>query len=157
MLGRFKDKVPKPATVEGEANDNASPAESQESGHKKRRKVSASSFFAPRSVDATAVASPAPSPPAANKDAPHTDELAAYLSLPQIEYQTEWDALIWWKENAKKFPNLSVMARQYLGCPATSATVERLFSQVGIAFSDRRKSAKANTLRNIVFAKMNLD
>ena len=33
------------------------------------------------------------------------------------------------------------MARQYLGCPASSATIERLFSVVGIAFSDKRKSA----------------
>ena len=57
----------------------------------------------------------------------------------------------WWKENAAKFPNLSVMARQYLGCPASSATVERLFSQVGIAFSDRRKSASAATITDIIF------
>ena len=54
---------------------------------------------------------------------PHADELAAYLELPQIEYKTEWDALEWWEKNAPKFPNLSVMARQYLGCPASSATV----------------------------------
>ena len=30
---------------------------------------------------------------------------------------------------------LEVMARQYLGCPASSASVQRLFSKVGIAFS----------------------
>ena len=42
-----------------------------------------------------------------------------------------------------QFPNLEVMARQYLGCPATSATVERLFSKVGVAFSDKRKSSEA--------------
>ena len=62
----------------------------------------------------------------------------------------------WWKENATKFPNLSVMARQYLGCPATSATVERLFSKVGIAFSAKRKRAEAATLEDIVFAQINL-
>ena len=44
------------------------------------------------------------------------------------------------------FPNLEVMARQYLGCPATSATVERLFSKVGVAFSKRRKRSEAKTL-----------
>ena len=48
------------------------------------------------------------------------------------------------------------MARQYLGCPATSATVERLFSKVGIAFSAKRKSAEAATLEDIVFAQVNL-
>ena len=90
-------------------------------------------------------------------DRPHADELAAYLALPQIEYKTEWDALDWWKENTKKFPNLSVMARQYLGCPASSATVERLFSQVGIAFSDRRKSASAEMIADIIFTKLNVE
>ena len=82
---------------------------------------------------------------------------AAYLALPQIEYKTEWDALDWWKANAEKFPNLLVMARQYLGCPATSATVERLFSQVGIAFSDQRKSAKAETIADILFTRLNVE
>ena len=56
----------------------------------------------------------------------------------------------------RRFPNLARMARQYLGCPASSATVERLFSVVGIAFSDKRKSAKASTLEAIAFTKLNL-
>ena len=48
------------------------------------------------------------------------------------------------------------MARQYLGCPASSATVERLFSLVGIAFSDKRKSSSASTLESIAFTKLSL-
>ena len=44
------------------------------------------------------------------------------------------------------------MARQYLGVPATSATVERLFSAVGFEFADRRKSQSAETLANLAFA-----
>ena len=48
------------------------------------------------------------------------------------------------------------MARQYLGCPASSATVKRLFSVAGIAFSDKRKSAKASTLEATTFTKLNL-
>ena len=46
---------------------------------------------------------------------------------------------------------------QYLGCPATSATVERLFSSVGIAFADKRKRSHADTLSDIIFTKMNVD
>ena len=34
--------------------------------------------------------------------------------------------------------------------------VERLFSQVGIAFSSRHKSAQAQTLADIVFTKQNV-
>jgi hypothetical protein len=88
---------------------------------------------------------------------PHDDELKAYLALPQIENKDDWVPLKWWKENEKLFPNLAVMARQYLGCPSTSATVERLFSAVGIAFSKKRRSSEAETLADIAFAKMNVD
>lgn len=84
------------------------------------------------------------------------DELAEYLALPQIKYKTEQDALNWWKQNAEKFPNLAVMARQYLGCPASSASVERLFSKVGIAFAAKRKRAHAETLEDMAFAQANL-
>ena len=87
----------------------------------------------------------------------YANELAAYLALPQISYRTEWDALEWWENNAPKFPNLSVMARQYLGCPASSATVERLFSQVGIAFSAKRQRSEASTLSDILFTRLNID
>ena len=67
--------------------------------------------------------------------------------------------MIWWLEHKEQFPNLEVMARQYLSCPANSATgtVERLFSIVGIAFSDKRKRSTAETLGNICFTKVNLE
>ena len=59
-------------------------------------------------------------------------------------------------QNKEQFPNLEVMARQYLGCPATSASVERLFSKVCIAFSAKRKRSEAETLKNQMFANANL-
>ena len=83
-------------------------------------------------------------------------ELAAYLELPQIKYKTETDAILWWQEHQAQFPNLELMAIQFLGCPATSASVERLFSQVGIAFSAKRKSIEADALADIMFARSNL-
>ena len=98
----------------------------------------------------------APAGDADAKDKPHTDELVAYLALPQVNNENEWTPLKWWEQHAKQFPNLSVMARQYLGCPATSATVERLFSKVGIAFSSKRKSAGADTIANIIFTGENV-
>ena len=70
--------------------------------------------------------------------------------------KSEQDAMLWWLEHRQQFPNLEVMARQYLGCPATSATVERLFSKVGIAFSAKRKRSEAATLEDILFAQVNL-
>ena len=75
------------------------------------------------------------------------DELAAYLALPQVKNEGESTPLNWWEKNAHLFPNLAVMARQYLGCPATSATVERLFSAVGLAFSDGSLTANKTRWR----------
>ena len=43
------------------------------------------------------------------------------------------------------------MARQYLGVPATSASVERVFSGVGLTFADLRKNMKNSTLEPIFF------
>jgi len=80
--------------------------------------------------------------------------------LPQIKYKTEKDAIDWWIAHEEEFPNVgyvAVMARQYLGCPASSAAVERLFSQVGIAYSSKRQSATPETIANIMFSRANLE
>ena len=45
---------------------------------------------------------------------------------------------------------------EYLSCPATSASVERLFSIVGTAFSDKRQRGNASTIADIVFTKVNV-
>ena len=105
----------------------------------KRQKVSVSAFFGDSE----------------DEEAPRAkDELTEYLDLPQTSNKV--DPLVWWKDMAPQFPNLAIMARQYLGCPASSASVERLFSSVGIAFSEKRQSAHAATLENIMFASENL-
>ena len=140
------------------AHDSDRMGSTGSAAHVKRRKVSSSSFFKSRTPGENRAAEEADTPvPAPAKNKPHADELAAYLALPQIEWNTDWDATEWWEKNAAKFPNLSVMARQYLGCPATSASVERLFSTVGICFSDKRKSSTAGKLSDLVFAKFNVE
>ena len=73
-----------------------------------------------------------------------------------MKLKTDWGVNDWWREHSTNFPNLEVMARQYLGCPSTSASVERLFSAVGIAFSAKRKSGKAKTIEDIMFANANI-
>ena len=132
-------------------------ASSTDSPARTGKGVTSATFFKPRVPgEANQVPTPATAPFPKDEDVPHHDELAAYLSLPQVDWVSDWDALVWWEKNAKKFPNLSVMARQYLGCPATSATVERLFSQVGISFSPKRQRAQAATVADIIFTKINV-
>mmetsp|Transcript_30411 Transcript_30411/g.92891 ORF Transcript_30411/g.92891 Transcript_30411/m.92891 type:complete len:256 (+) Transcript_30411:730-1497(+) len=131
--------------------------------HLKRRKVSSAGFFAARTPGASArdeaarLQQEAPTPATLHR--PHADELATYLALPQIATHDtdEFEPLMWWKKHRKVYPNMEVMARQYLGCPASSATVERLFSVVGFAFSKYRKSAHSDTLEAAAFAKLNVE
>ena len=109
----------------------------------KRRKVSSAQAFMNSSEEEQSDDEDSPAAP--------MDELKAYLALPQVKIMTEQDMLQWWQENEGEYPNLAVMARQYLGCPATSAAVERLFSKVGIAFSKKAKSSQASTLAAKMF------
>ena len=134
---------------DGSSGDDA-PAHTTPAAGNVRKKVSSVDFFAETDDE--------DSPGAADdEEAPHKDELAAYLALEQIENEGEFTPLKWWKENAHRFPNLEVMAREYLGCPSTSATVERLFSAVGLAYADKRQKGEAGTLSDLTFTKMNVD
>jgi hypothetical protein len=50
------------------------------------------------------------------------------ISEPSLGEVSPSDMLLWWKNNCKRYPNLSRMARYYLSIPGTSASSERLFS-----------------------------
>ncbi|CAB5208334.1 unnamed protein product [Rhizophagus irregularis] len=54
------------------------------------------------------------------------DELSIYLNEGVAPGKT--DILMWWKLHEIEYPNLSKMARDYLSIPATSASMERIFS-----------------------------
>ena len=41
------------------------------------------------------------------------------------------DPLLFWKENAFKYPELSILAKKFLGVPASEADVERCFNISG--------------------------
>eukprot|EP00966_Prymnesium_polylepis_P163594 3781724-Prymnesium_polylepis.1 len=81
-----------------------------------------------------AVEAPAAAVPAVKSEA----------ELPVLPMST--DILEWWAANKIKFPALSVMARQYLGVPATSASAERLFSIAGRTYDDLRQAMKEQML-----------
>ena len=80
-------------------------------------------------------------------------EAKRYLELASPPMST--DVLEWWAEHEIDFPALSVMARQYLGVPATSASAERLFSIAGRAFDDLRQGMKAEMLEMLMWARIN--
>ena len=88
----------------------------------------------------------------------HEDELDKYLALP-VEKNTDLDVLAWWKamDNKKDgLPILAKMARQFLGRPASSAGVERMFSKAGKLHGEDKASQQDGTLE-CLFASANTE
>ncbi|PLW43599.1 hypothetical protein PCASD_11453 [Puccinia coronata f. sp. avenae] len=66
--------------------------------------------------------------PDASKSPPD-DELTLYLGgKHKIPLSNADQCLRWWKDHSRDFPVLSLLAKDYLACLATSASVERCFS-----------------------------
>jgi hypothetical protein len=64
------------------------------------------------------------------------------------------DVLVWWRDIGQaRFPRITVMARQFLTIPASSVTVERVFSFAGLTLSDLCKRLFEGTLEAIMWAK----
>jgi len=110
---------------------------------------------------------PAPIPPSNNPLAllarrpknPHPVQVAP--PQPEIERWISeegglgdpYKPLQWWKVHAEDFPTVSRMARDFLAIPATSVSVERLFSRSRHVCRDTRSSFKAQTITEIMCAK----
>ena len=63
--------------------------------------------------------------------------------------------LEFWKSNHLKFPLLANLAKKYLGIPASSASVERMFNICGHIFSLRRRKMGIKIFCELVFLKLN--
>ena len=63
--------------------------------------------------------------------------------------------LIFWKTHESRFKKLSNLAKKYLGVPASSAAVERMFSIAGHVFNTKRRKMGLNLFSTLVFLKLN--
>lgn len=79
------------------------------------------------------------------------DEIDRYQSEKGIPITA--DPLKWWKENGSRYPILSLMARKYLGIPATSVPCERLFSTAGMIITKQRARMTPGTCEMMIFMK----
>ena len=118
-----------------------------------------SSFFAMPIAPASAHAPTA-------EDAAMMDDLEKYLALP-VEDNLDLDLLSWWKARdhdkaadpasgrRAEVPDLAKMAARYLGRPASSAGVERMFSKAGKLHDDLKQKQTDDTLEHSLFAAAN--
>ena len=82
------------------------------------------------------------------------DEINTYFLLPIVRENK--NPLNWWKAKQEIFPILSIIARKYLGIPATSVASERLFSDAGNHITAKRTSLDPGLLGQMVFLKRNM-
>ena len=83
------------------------------------------------------------------------DELEEYLSFSTANLTKKSDPLLWWKQHAYRFPTVALMARNYLGCPASTGGLERMFSSAGKDHDSLKKNTKETTLETRLMAKYN--
>ena len=96
------------------------------------------------------------------------DDLEKYAALP-AEANLDLDVLKWWKARDHDkpadpvigrpagLPHLAKMAAQFLGRPASSAGVERMFSKAGKLHDDMKKGQEDDTLEHSLFAAANTE
>ena len=77
-----------------------------------------------------------------------TTKVEHYLSEKTVKRKSS--PLIWWRENDKRFPKLSKVARCLLNIPATSTLSERVFSVAGLAVNKLRSSLKPKNVDSLV-------
>jgi hypothetical protein len=81
-------------------------------------------------------------------------ELDTYVAEPYAPENS--NPLTWWRAHHSKYPSLAVVARAYLGIPATSVACERTFSKCGRVCSERRSLLSPQHVEQLVFLASNL-
>jgi len=76
------------------------------------------------------------------------DELTIYRRL---RPQRDSDPLQVWAEIEERFPILARLAQIYLAIPAANASVERLFSDAGNVYSEKRGSLSVQSATSLIF------
>ena len=92
--------------------------------------------------------------PAVYTDAMKLHELDTYMAEAYIG--RSMNPLHYWRDNAKKFPTLVMVAKKYGCIPASSVYSERLFSEFGNVYDRRRSRLTPEAGEDIVFLHHNL-
>ncbi len=82
------------------------------------------------------------------------NEIHSYLDYPIVNSET--NPLVWWKDEQRRFPTLSVMARKYLCICGTSVPSERVFSTSGFIVNGYRSRLRPKNVNYLVFLSHNL-
>ncbi|KAK9886011.1 hypothetical protein WA026_014797 [Henosepilachna vigintioctopunctata] len=82
------------------------------------------------------------------------NEMDFYLKSNRLDRKA--DPYKWWSANEKQYPNLSKFAKVYLSSPGSSVYSERLFSEAGIIYDEKRNRLLPSNAEKLVFIHHNL-
>ena len=80
------------------------------------------------------------------------EEYTEYIKESTISNK-DINPLDYWKQNSYRFPILSILARRYLAIPATSASIERIFSISNNIITKSRNRLLPNTIKQLILLK----
>nr|KAJ0227033.1 hypothetical protein LSAT_V11C100045650 [Lactuca sativa] len=77
-------------------------------------------------------------------------ELTRYLNEQSVKYNKDFDILLWWKQNASRYPIVSRMAKDILGLQISTVASEAAFSTSGRILDLYRTNLSANIVEALV-------
>nr|KAJ0211276.1 hypothetical protein LSAT_V11C400207190 [Lactuca sativa] len=77
-------------------------------------------------------------------------ELTRYLNEQSVKYNKDFDILLWWKQNACRYPIVSRMAKDILGLQISTVVSEAVFSTSGRILDAYRTNLSANIVEALV-------
>ena len=82
-------------------------------------------------------------------------QIQAYRDEPSLDPKMG-DPLLWWKTHEARFPLLALLAHDYLAMPASSSSLERLFSRFARVVNPQRNKIASDVAIDIIWAHENL-
>lgn len=82
-----------------------------------------------------------------------TEELQNYINEKDVSLSI--NPLQWWRDNEKRFPIISQIARKILCIPATSIPSERVFSTAGNIVTSKRSCLSSRNVNMLIFLSQN--
>ena len=95
-------------------------------------------------------------PPVTLKTGAKYKEIQTYFDGKTLSPLAKEEVLNWWKQNKQEFPRLQLVAKKYLSAPASSVYSERLFSEAGNVFEEKRSRLLPNTGEQLLFLHHNI-
>jgi hypothetical protein len=86
-------------------------------------------------------------------DSNHKSDILRYLEDPSVPNSSDFDILAWWRLHAQKYPTMARVARDFLGIPSASVSVERIFNFGRDQFGIRRHCLSPETLQQLMVVK----